>query len=91
MVPEKSTPRLKEPSSDHESCRACGGPVLSPADGVATWRCEGCLVTVYCSQECQESHSSKHEDECAIRALVGFTQKLESLTGMSALCVEASI
>ena len=46
-------------------CASCG---IAGVDGIKLEDCDNCDLVKYCSDECQEDHRPKHEEECKKRA-----------------------
>ena len=52
-------------AGDTSCCASCG---IAEIDDVKLKDCDGCDLVRYCSDECQQDHKSKHEEECKKRA-----------------------
>jgi TPR repeat protein len=78
-----------EKSSDMMCCASCG---IAAVDDVKLKNCDGgCDLVKYCSDECQENHRDRHEEECRkrraeLRDKDLFTMPDESCYGECPLC-----
>ena len=69
-------------------CAFCG---IAEVDDIKLKDCNGCDLVKYCSDECQEDHRPKHEEECVKRAAelcdeILFNQPESSCYGDCPIC-----
>jgi hypothetical protein len=69
-------------------CASCG---IAEIDDIKLKECDGCDLVRYCSDDCQRSHKSEHEEDCKKRAAelrdeILFTQPESSHYGDCLIC-----
>ena len=64
-VPVENMSEDNEEVDKSTCCASCG---IAGIDDVKLKECDGCDLVKYCSDECQRSHKSEHEDACKQRA-----------------------
>ena len=53
--------------SENCACACCG---IAGVDDIKLKDCDDCDLVKYCSDECQEDHRPKHEEECKKRDFI---------------------